>query len=103
MRISDWSSDVCSSDLARAVRRIVISARLLQLGQQHLLQKILPYLLRQAFEQGMAVVRRHVVNAALLQQCVQFLFIRDRKSVETGKSVSVRVDLGGSRILKKKK
>src|SRR3546814_16099188 len=27
----------------------------------------------------------------------------DRKSVVTGKSVSVRVDLGGSRIIKKKK
>src|SRR3546814_19216189 len=28
--------------------------------------------------------------------------VQDRKSVETGKSVSVRVDLGGSRIIKKK-
>src|SRR3546814_17688107 len=28
---------------------------------------------------------------------------RDRKSVEEGKSVSVRVDLGGGRIVKKKK
>src|SRR3546814_13280235 len=29
--------------------------------------------------------------------------VRDRKSVVTGKSVSVRVDLGGRRIMKKKK
>src|SRR3546814_18682667 len=29
--------------------------------------------------------------------------LRDRKSVVSGKSVSVRVDLGGSRILQKKK
>src|SRR3546814_11406290 len=29
--------------------------------------------------------------------------VRDRKSVVSGKSVSVRVDLGGRRIIKKKK
>src|SRR3546814_12160590 len=29
-------------------------------------------------------------------------FVRDRKSVVSGKSVSVRVDLGGRRIIKKK-
>src|SRR3546814_18562261 len=32
-----------------------------------------------------------------------WLFIRDRKSVVEGKSVSVSVDLGGRRIMKKKK
>src|SRR3546814_20719035 len=31
------------------------------------------------------------------------LFARDRKSVVSGKRVSVRVDLGGRRIIKKKK
>src|SRR3546814_18930897 len=31
------------------------------------------------------------------------LFIQDRKSVVKGKSVSVRVDLGGRRIIKKNK
>src|SRR3546814_16093287 len=68
MRISDWSSDVCSSDLfedhARSHRIHAIDLR--RIG--HLAQKV----------RGIT---------------------RDRKSVVSGKSVSVRVDLGGRRII----
>src|SRR3546814_4332119 len=38
----------------------------------------------------------------LVAGLVSGLLIRDRKSVVSGKSVSVRVDLGGRRIIKKK-
>src|SRR3546814_18182186 len=34
MRISDWSSDVCSSDLADAVARLVRRMRLLEIDRQ---------------------------------------------------------------------
>src|SRR3546814_17838349 len=51
-------------------------------------------------------------NAAPIQKYAERIFSRpayiealtpDRKSVVSGKSVSVRVDLGGRRIIKKKK
>src|SRR3546814_19114455 len=71
MRISDWSSDVCSSDLG--LRHEVPAPR---------------DRLRQA--QGDGRGRENRAAGA------------DRKSVVLGKSVSVRVDLGGRRIITKK-
>src|SRR3546814_1162995 len=70
LRISDWSSDVCSSDLGarRGSRRAGAGRRA-----------------------SSADGRRR--DAAAPQR-------RDRKSVEEGKSVSVRVDLGGRSIIK---
>src|SRR3546814_14084592 len=102
MRISDWSSDVCSSDLggpwsARTVcgrrrgrrsprrrgcrdrrfagDRVQISARM-----------------RRREEWGARSAEHHPGRS----------IVRDRKSVVEGKSVSVRVDLGGRRIIQKK-
>src|SRR3546814_18398625 len=82
MRISDWSSDVCSSDL------VVLHP------------EVDPE--RAPFEPAAAAhgeVRRlrHPGDAehALVEP-------GDRKSVVSGKRVSVRVDLGGRRIIKKK-
>src|SRR3546814_12141060 len=71
MRISDWSSDVCSSDLSSS-----------------------------AAEGGRAV---SVIADLGVEQPVERVDHEvDRKSVVWGKSVSVRVDLGGRRIIKKK-
>src|SRR3546814_20469094 len=78
MRISDWSSDVCSSDLHERNRCEV-----------HLF-----YLLSSSGRRAVAEDR-----AALAHIIHEW---RDRKSVVKGKSVSVRVDLGGRRIIKKK-
>src|SRR3546814_19271833 len=78
MRISDWSSDVCSSDLQRGTRAFLGSPMHIVVGEQ------------------LSALRR---GRAHDQVCVQ----RDRKSVVQGKSVSVRVDLGGRRSIKKKK
>src|SRR3546814_1959596 len=79
MRISDWSSDVFSSDLLahhRAVRR----------------------------RRQLHPRRRHRRARRLLRRLDrQRLAAGDRKSVGEGKSVSVRVDLGGGRLIKKKK
>src|SRR3546814_20310472 len=69
MRISDWSSDVCSSDLPFFV------------GPVRRVRGALP----------------HPTCQPAVGWCAG-----DRKSVVEGKSVSVRVDLGGRRIIKKK-
>src|SRR3546814_13782712 len=79
MRISDWSSDVCSSDLGPRADVVVGLATLG--GAQFAIDE----------EQG---INCHV--QVLLGN--RYL---DRKSVVEGKSVSVRVDLGGRRSMKK--
>src|SRR3546814_19639143 len=75
MRISDWSSDVCSSDLFA-----------------HLA-------LEPALDRVVEALPRHAVGEVVL---AGEPFVGDRKSVVWGKSVSVRVDLGGRRSIKKK-
>src|SRR3546814_15419897 len=97
MRISDWSSDVCSSDLDLDP---TVDDGQDFLSFEH--QCAVGQLERQAcfvrrFEQTRA---QNAVN----RDCrADDMMRQDRKSVVKGKSVSVRVDLGGRRIIKKKK
>src|SRR3546814_13592540 len=93
MRISDWSSDVCSSDLPdeRAVAdRGAVRGR---------------HRARGRIDGNDAAPGQHRPRAfgpeggRPDQQSLE----RDRKSVVSGKSVSVRVDLGGRRISQKKR
>src|SRR3546814_11405732 len=93
MRISDWSSDVCSSDLFETrcmglIGNFSISAtpRLNRFRDDGLAATII----------DMDVPNDLFAAPAQLRQ-------RDRKSVVEGKSVSVRVDLGGRRIIKTQK
>src|SRR3546814_18293013 len=88
MRISDWSSDVCSSDLMQ---------------QRYSWDGVLQ---RPAMEAAWQLfLERHPMMRTAFWwqddheplQCVY----RDRKSVVQGTSVSVRVDLGGRSIIKK--
>src|SRR3546814_13551274 len=72
MRISDWSSDVCSSDLAPPRRATA------------------------TWTSSCGPPALWATARSPTRTCV------DRKSVVLGKSVSVRVDLGGRRIIKKK-
>src|SRR3546814_15841078 len=93
MRISDWSSDVCSSDLARQPARRQAEGELRPgpAGRSH----------RPQGAQGrLALVRGQLLPALPPGGAASG---EDRKSVVSGKSVSVRVDLGGRRIIKKKK
>src|SRR3546814_11998935 len=102
MRISDWSSDVCSSDL-----------------NDH--PELMP-ILTAAFEERLAVgdieiggikfarqdFARHAVALDIGEMRLGAAEPlpgkrADRKSVGEGKRVSGRVDLGGRRILQKKK
>src|SRR3546814_18527495 len=98
MRISDWSSDVCSSDLTFRWRHGLFSA--FDLDQ---MKKLEPDTLICLVDNIEVVHHRlhkdHVSDATLKDLMVW----RDRKSVVEGTSVSVRVDLGGRRIIKKKK
>src|SRR3546814_15123185 len=99
MRISDWSSDVCSSDLVelqegrRQARRQRDDAAGLgdAQGDAHGGDE----------ENGDDDGARH---APLLQRPHEDeAEAGERKSVVSGKRVSVRVELGGSRTIKKKK
>src|SRR3546814_20878624 len=127
MRISDWSSDVCSSDLQAViiavaaeehslVRRLcgerhemlaVMVAEILRAGRrEHGVGKIAAGARRRgrAVEQGRtprradpAFARNRLVDDSDQRQAV------DRQSVVWGKSVSVRVDPRGPRSIKKNK
>src|SRR3546814_12888353 len=117
MRISDWSSDVCSSDL-RLMHRTTVGNR-----QQALTLRVIKIALQRDialdlidFDRSLrllgtirAILR---VNLAVLEmqrheRQRQFLVggvhhyrnSGDRKSVLSGKIVSVRLDSGGSRII----
>src|SRR3546814_17396088 len=71
MRISDWSSDVCSSDLHGGIDPAIESIR-------------------------------EIIGLNPVGHLDNLLVGEDRKSVVKGKSVSVRVDLGGRGIITKK-
>src|SRR3546814_12208297 len=93
MRISDWSSDVCSSDL-RLLRHLAeLRARR---GQ--------PQAMRAAVEQRRADPAFERAHAAAEGGPGHVPPLRgtERESVGEGKSVAVRVDIGGRRIIKKK-
>src|SRR3546814_17503038 len=113
MRISDWSSDVCSSDLgevggaAHAQRQQDVAEHGVRMDVgAGALQRLEPCVHRGAEDVGVggvidpAAARRRL--AAVVAAAVVDL-LADRTSVVSGKSVSVRVDLGGRRIIKKKK
>src|SRR3546814_17177951 len=107
MRISDWSSDVCSSDLEHlAVEEDAVA---LLPARDHLGgQRVEVDALRRAVGRpvDLRIVGAHrrleEGGAAAVERDVRVARRGDRKSVVAGKSVSVRVDIGGSRILKKK-
>src|SRR3546814_20644667 len=114
MRISDWSSDVCSSDLP-AQRLIRALARGMGMEEpDHLAEpafaeriwrtsggvtgnfkRILPWSGKVARRHDRRFVTQDEIPEALN------LFTQDRKTGVEGKSVSVSVDLGGRRLRKK--
>src|SRR3546814_11964401 len=110
MRISDWSSDVCSSDLTEIMRT-----------RDFRCFELIPMSGAAARDKGMALFPRKVGGgyAMIGRQDGENLYIirsdkltcwdegklllKDRQSVVYGRSVSVRVDRGGRRIIIKKK
>src|SRR3546814_14232996 len=110
MRISDWSSDVCSSDLQRlgavavACQRhpTVVGTR--RTPGDHLDQAVAIGLFAGEPDRTRQVDGHPGAGVGFFGIKPQGRVVAtDRKSVVLGKSVSVRVDLGGRRILTKKK
>src|SRR3546814_18625091 len=106
MRISDWSSDVCSSDLAILIVEFAVLGR--QEGQsvweaavnaarlrfRPIVMTSLAFIagvVPLAVASGSGAGSRHSIGPGVI----------DRKSVVLGHSVSVLVVIGGRRILKK--
>src|SRR3546814_16727658 len=127
MRISDWSSDVCSSDLAynNLVPRAFNGQHLKLPGasttirmrdhQKRVVWRIIAsgstYVAHsvgagKTFSLCAAVMEQRrlgLVNKPMITVPNHCLAQIDRKSVVEGKRVSVRVDLGGRVTIKKKK
>src|SRR3546814_16125554 len=94
MRISDWSSDVCSSDLAGDAH---CDADIGRLERGRVVDAIAGH------RHGHTIALQGLDDAQLVLGIDTRVHREDRKSAVEGKSVSVRVDLGGRRIIKKKK
>src|SRR3546814_13288861 len=99
MRISDWSSDVCSSDL-RGRRHAEPGEPRRAVRDDIVVLEHPPLIAGDRCPRRPAESGRDHPRHRLGKRNEQPL---DRKSVVQGKSVSVRVDLGGRRIIKKKK
>src|SRR3546814_16072316 len=100
VRIRVWSSDVCSSDLR------FDHVDLLEPAQQ---RAVLFEVIAELLVRRRADAADHAAREGRLEQvrrthraAARRARTEDRKSVVEGKSVSVRVDLGGRRIIKKK-
>src|SRR3546814_13869755 len=96
MRISDWSSDVCSSDLteARSLAEVIPDADIF-LGLSA------PGVLKPEMVARMAARPLILALANPTPEILPEEARADRKSGVKGKSVSVRVDLGVRRIIEK--
>src|SRR3546814_1162428 len=103
MRISDWSSDVCSSDLFDAAANAIYHFVWDQFCDWYI------ELIKGAFDAETKLVAGWVLDQILVMLHPFMPFVTeelwskiDRKSVVSGQRVSVRVDIGGRRIIKKK-
>src|SRR3546814_12311273 len=96
MRISDWSSDVCSSDLRINVRALPFIDHVARPLRRAFAEVLLDRLSRSI--DSLPQLGDHLGDA---KPTVIMKGGEDRKSVVSGTSVSVRVVLGGRRIIKK--
>src|SRR3546814_17787131 len=104
MRISDWSSDVCSSDLSE--REAAFSVHLLgktalDLGLKGVTVGHVERRIEQLVGRGQLIAGEARIGDTRPRMVTTPE--ADRKSVVSGKGVSVRVDLGGLRLIKKNK
>src|SRR3546814_20715260 len=112
MRISDWSSDVCSSDLMGypsledfdllEQRSSDGNCWFVKFRSEGVDEWLLWFGYRTDEMADLLGSQRPWPSIFFAKQTTDPRAV-DRKSVVSGKSVSVRVDLGGRRILKKKK
>src|SRR3546814_12012459 len=114
MRISDWSSDVCSSDLVSFCPDEFI-VKFVEISSGKFSYSLLSIYPKTSCTSEARISFNYGGNNALCDWlCTGFDFLgalrrcyvsgeRDRKRVVSGKSVSVSLDHGGARKIKKKK
>src|SRR3546814_20850159 len=102
MRISDWSSDGALPISAPSSRELAALADRAERVDRSRREEA-----ENAVSMALAVVEPNALPPQLVAELAdaeaRVLIARDRKSVVSGKSVSVRLGLGGRRIIKKKK
>src|SRR3546814_20829511 len=107
MRISDWSSDVCSSDLQpgpphlRCSFRCQIEAKVSILIHRDLALRQIDTMTPQQSLSPCKALIVHDAGKPLVPSAIGAAGGLDRTSVVLGKRVTVRVDLVGGRILTK--
>src|SRR3546814_20789058 len=109
MRISDWSSDVCSSDLPQLIDKTVAfihfhRSRIEIKVQLKLFNGFQRTALIQGIDWRILVVTdgHHIITVFSMFAILECFGKADRNSVVEGKGVSVRVVIGGRVIIKKK-
>src|SRR3546814_18246325 len=108
MRISDWSSDVCSSDLivGLSIRQrwfvLAIVGLLCALGVWSAFRLPVDAVPDITNVQVQINTEAEGYSPLESEQRITFPLETDRKSVVEGKGVAERVDRGGRRIIKKK-
>src|SRR3546814_17829523 len=103
MRISDWSSDVCSSDLDSGQQGLQIEVSLRT-------DEAFQLLARRPIDTAVAASQENMLEHGLDRLAARTKIVgnpprqrpADRKSVVEGKSVSVRVNHGSPGLIKKK-
>src|SRR3546814_17234683 len=103
MRISDWSSDVCSSDLSVRAQRREILRHVDREGEAARLHALAAKDQRRVAGRQIGEHRAQIWHGDDDQQRVEVGHAGplDRKSVVQGTSVSVRIAIGGRRIKNK--
>src|SRR3546814_14555559 len=110
MRISDWSSDVCSSDLVSTLaggKPIDTAFELRPERNKRFRFRVNMIQVERPGGTGTEITMRslqiEIPSIADLEMAAEIVENLDRKSVVVGKSGSGRVGIGGRRIIKKKK
>src|SRR3546814_12616849 len=101
LRISDWSSDVCSSDL---IEIILTTGGTGFSPRDNTPEAVKPLLRREMDGFSIAFHQKSLASvgvASMQSRAFAGQAGEDRKSVDEGKSVYVRVELGGRRFIKK--
>src|SRR3546814_13371347 len=98
MRISDWSSDVCSADLKVVQVGDELEVMVLDVDEERRRISLgIKQVTSNPWETFAAIHKKGDKVEGQIKSITE-----DRKSDVSGKSVSVRVALGGRRIIKKK-
>src|SRR3546814_18366507 len=104
MRISDWSSDVCSSDLIQILARRQKNNPLYVgdpgVGKTAIAEGLAKRIVEGEVPEALADATIFALDMGALLAGTRY---RDRQSVVEGKSVFVSVEFGGRRLFKKKK